>query len=360
MACNVQFCICIISSGVGVNWCIDKKKLGEEMPKHQPVYIFYIIASLWMYGLTVFFSQLSVSLGQEWGLFLNKTQDISDAYHTDFTPAYWTFQIWPVIYVWLGVAFGYLLTTTCRRNAHDYVYVKPKMHTWLFFITFIFNQGLQIGWSFLFDRQYMNIAIVFVALIAFTAYICLYDSMKNSVDHIREIKKCDLWATRILVHNSFAIYATWTTIATLLNLCLVLHYNADVDMDTATLVSLIIVSVEIVVWVVLETFVLDKYVRYTVTIYPTAIVAFAGIIDENWDPNKTTSIYTLVLLTISCCLCVARCMLVVYRHMKVPISVYPDGEGQMTAEEKKAYVDELKAQAMEMQAATNNAYKVEP
>ncbi|XP_070574944.1 uncharacterized protein [Ptychodera flava] len=351
-----------MSSGVGISVCINKKKLGDEMPKHQPIYIFYIIGSLWMYAASLLFAQLSVALGVEWGIFLNKTQDISDLYHTDFTPAYWTFQIWPVIYIWFGGFLVYLVIGTCRRNSHDYVYVNPKIHTWVFFVFFMFNQGLNVGWVFLFDRQYMIPALAFVALIAFTSYIVLFDSMRNLIVHYAELnlhQRGDIWATRILVHNGLAIYATWTSIATLLNLCLVLHYFADIDMDTATLISHVIVSAEIVFWVIFENFIFDKYLRYTITIYPTAIVAYAGIIDENWDPTKTTSIYALVVLTVLSCLCVARFMLVIYRHIKLPIRVGPINDGPLSQDDKEAIAREVQAQSMEMKAH-NQSFKELP
>lgn len=50
------------------------------------------------------------------------------------------------------------------------------------------------------------------------------------------------------VQNGLALYATWTTIATLLNFAIVLIYKWDVSNETATTASLSILTLMLVMW----------------------------------------------------------------------------------------------------------------
>lgn len=124
------------------------------------------------------------------------------------------------------------------------------------------------------------------------------------------------------IQNGVAIYATWTTIASLVNLTIVLQYDAKVSSTDAATISLSILTVVVAAWYVqikqiyillyftviedqnmdimlflfhylrfvLENFVLDKHVRFILTIYPVVIWALTGVFTENYnvaDPTRT-------------------------------------------------------------------------
>lgn len=55
---------------------------------------------------------------------------------------------------------------------------------------------------------------------------------------------CAVWQ----VQNGLALYATWTTIATLLNFAVVLIYKWNVSNETATTASLSILALDLVIW----------------------------------------------------------------------------------------------------------------
>ena len=61
-----------------------------------------------------------------------------------------------------------------------------------------------------------------------------------------------------IVHNGFGIYATWTTIATLLNLAIFLTYNEGVDQHIASTISLSVLALEIVAFAFIDNIYLEK------------------------------------------------------------------------------------------------------
>ena len=83
-----------------------------------------------------------------------------------------------------------------------------------------------------------------------------------------KLTKTEIRIQRVLIHNGIAIYATWTTIASLLNLNIAFQYIGRYDAEITSLVCVSILLTIIIVWFILENTVLDKYVRYMVSQYP--------------------------------------------------------------------------------------------
>lgn len=259
-------------------------------------------------------------------MFLNQTGDISDAYFLTITPAGWTFGvIWGTIYMWQLVWFIYALTTMCRRdNEGRYIYRLGLLPP-LFYIVFMINNVVVVTWLFLWDRQWLNWACLDIVFTPITLYICLFISFKMLYDNIALLKssgaKKDIWLTRILVQNGLAFYATWVSIATLLNFAIVMTYYWSVDVQVSSSVALGVLSLDIVVWFTLDTFVFDKYVRYTLTPYIVLVIALTGSVMKNFnlDTNERNSIFVAILLAIACLLLVVKLVLVAWRHRKYPI-----------------------------------------
>ena len=65
-----------------------------------------------------------------------------------------------------------------------------------------------------------------------------------------------------IVHNGLGMYATWVTIATLLNLAMILTYEDAIGLDQhiASSISLAALAFEIVVFAYVDNILLEKYV----------------------------------------------------------------------------------------------------
>lgn len=113
------------------------------------------------------------------------------------------------------------------------------------------------------------------------------------------------------------IYTTWTTIATLINVTIVLTYDIKMSAADAATVSYTILAALLLVWYVickhtkilmsdllnpqwcsetmsvflswrfmLEQLVYDKHMRYILVIYPVVIWALSGNLDKNYDAES--------------------------------------------------------------------------
>ncbi|XP_030622998.1 uncharacterized protein LOC115806441 [Chanos chanos] len=267
--------------------------------------------------------------------FEQTTSNVSAKYDTEITPSGWTFSIWGVIYTWLAVMLIYIVANIFRRNAYGRMYCSPPVLPYGFFFTWIFNFVANIAWLLLWDREEMVASFIFLALIAFSNYAIIFFACQGLNAYgawLNKYHKVDLWCMRILVLNGIAVYTTWTSIATLLNLAIVTDYEAGMSRSDAATLSLSLLLAEVVVWFILENFVIEKHVRYILTIYPVIIVALSGNMTKNYDaasPSRN-GIFIAVLLALACLLFAIRICLVVWRHKKRPLYEGPDGEEVMS------------------------------
>ncbi|KAG9278455.1 hypothetical protein AMEX_G6331 [Astyanax mexicanus] len=267
------------------------------------------------------------------GPFLRSTGNVSGLYETEITPAGWAFSIWGFLYTWLLLMNIYIVTWFCRRTSTGWMYCSPAILPYGFFISWVVNMILNCAWLLLWDRELMIPALVVLALIAFTNYFIIYFSCVGLQAHGARLKQnhpADLCCIRVLVQNGIAAYATWTTIATLLNLAVVLGLGS-VSPTNAGTVSLCLLLLEVIVWFAVENFVVEKHVRYILSVYPVVIYALIGSLSRHYDPAAPgrNAVFTAVLLSLACILFIARVVLVIWRHRTQPL--FQDGvaEGLM-------------------------------
>lgn len=98
----------------------------------------------------------------------------------------------------------------------------------------------------------------------------------------------DKWLTRILVHNGLALFITWEMIELMVHVNITMVYNSGktVKSDVASTIVLFSYIVVVTGWLILETSILDQFMRYTLSIYPVFIWYFATALTEQWDHHK--------------------------------------------------------------------------
>lgn len=275
------------------------------------------------FAFTMLINAMAGGILSELGWFKNNTGDISDYYFLEITPIGWTFTIWGVIYTWMILWMIYVVTSVCRTNKFGPVYLNPPVVNTLFLALAVMNLVLNITWLFLWDRQLMPGALVVIFLYACNMYAMLVVNHRLVNQYLPDMKKyhkVDLYMNRILIQNGVAFNATWVTIATLLNLGIVIAYWGGVDQSTASTVSLSVLTCEALVYFVLENFILERYLRYTYSVWPVVIWALGGSIAQNWDSSNTNSIITAVLLALSCALYLVKIGLSIWRSITQPLT----------------------------------------
>ncbi|XP_064643822.1 uncharacterized protein LOC135497817 [Lineus longissimus] len=287
-----------------------------------PVKLAVIIVTFLVFLVTLAFNALA-GTGIKAGIFQNSTGDVSNYFYLEITPAGWTFSIWGFIYVWQALWLTYAVSTLCRVSDCGYLYVHPAAMPTSMYLVYLVNNVANIAWLLVWDRFLVTWALVCISLLPITLDICIVLCYRNLDRGQGSLFKQGLgkevWFIRIFTENGLAIYATWTTIATLLNTAMVLTYELGLAVDVASTVALGILTVLIAVWVSLDLFVIDRYSRFTFTPYLVIIAALVGSISQNWNPTGRNSIFTAVLLGVACFATVVKLILMIYRQITRPL-----------------------------------------
>lgn len=175
-----------------------------------------------------------------------------------------------------------------------------------------------ITWIYVWGNLY--VAAASALLIAFNIFF--YPMLAMLIVYFYKVRtqskvnKLDILLTWILPINGLFLYATWTTIASLVNLAAALEYSgttsvAGVDSGTIAL-SLLLVT--LLVYFILENTVLDRFLRYVLSVYPVVIWALIGVLAKQWgneDEEERNSRFTLGLLIIAILTLIVRISLVI-------------------------------------------------
>ena len=250
---------------------------------------------------------------------------MSDYFYTAITPAGWTFSIWGVIYTWQALWVIYSIINIFRKTPHgEPAYSSPEFIPPALFVLAATTSCLGVAWLITFDRLEVEVAFVMLTLYSLGMYASLTVSYRAldtaSPELAQQGRTSEIWLTRGLVHNGLAMQATWVSVATLLNLAMVLTYSGSkvASVDTAATVSLSVLTLEIAVFAVTDLCLLDRWTRYTLTPYVVLVVALSGSISKNYSAGARNSIFSVVLLAASSLLALVKVILTIYRHSRCP------------------------------------------
>ena len=266
--------------------------------------------------------------------FKNQTGEV---YPTQVTPAGWTFAIWGLIYAWQVLWLVYAWSFVFRPRAQRTIF-------WGVYPAFLLVCVAIIGWFYTWGNEYPQGALPFILLMAILLYVAIgmltYHLYRKTKDLEEEGQKCDLWMTRIIVLNGLALYASWISVATCLNVGVVIQYytppgtglgltegsgsaagsgngtsgglNTPLDVNSGT-VTLALLAFIVVVYFILENTVLDRFTRFVLVAYPTVIWALAGAVQGQWNKheNPRNQIFSLVLLGVVVLLACIRVVLLI-------------------------------------------------
>ena len=246
----------------------------------------------------------------------------------EVTPADWTILMISFIYLWQGIWLFYSIVLICRKVGDGHHYCVFPVLPPILYVVFSFSLACNVAWLLIWDKKYMEVALIFINLTTVTLYICLMVSMRRLGDHdsamCRHNLIQDIWVIRILVQNGIGFYAAWATIAAIFNFAVVLTYRTDlmgkaVGKEIGSTVSLIVFTMEILAWFILDNFVFERAMRYLFTPYIATLISLSGIMSKNWEITSRNSIYTLTLTTATFILTVVKIVLASWRHYHRPI-----------------------------------------
>ena len=228
------------------------------------------------------------------------------------TPAGFTFSIWGVIYTWQALWVVYAWTFLFR----------PKMSRTIFtgvYIGYAAVNATNIAWIYVWGNLYLTAACVLL----FLFNVFFYPTLGMLVGYFYKVRseahKADSVLTWILPINGLFLYATWTTIASLINLAAALEYTGtNVSGANSGTVSLSLLLVTVIVYFVLENTVFYRFLKYVFSVYPVIIWALIGVLSVHWgvEGEERNSRFALGLLIVTIIIFIVRIIIVVVLSLR--------------------------------------------
>ena len=228
------------------------------------------------------------------------------------TPANFTFAIWGLIFIWQSGWIIYAWTFQCRPEAVHTISVST-------YSGFAVSSVINIAWLYLFGNALVTWSSIFLVAFNLVIYLTIsaFDFAFNA--NYSTASKLDDTLTTVLVKNGLSLYATWTTIAGLVNLSIVLLYSFNVDPSTVGTVTLSLLAGAVLLYFTLENTILYQYSRGVFTVYLVVIWALIGVLGKHWGvPGEwRNGIFALVLLLGTVALAFLRAgLFVIFYHFR--------------------------------------------
>ena len=239
--------------------------------------------------------------------FSNNTGDVQR--DGQYGPAPWAFSvIWPLIFVCQLIWITYGWSYTCRPRS-------PRSIHYSVYIAHIASSITGIIWLYVWGNGHDIVAYPIIILFALSLYVTLGIQavyLYRMTPELTESNKFDLWFTRIVVLNCQAVYATWLTLANLLSIGgLINRFSEFGDVNTVTLIFSFLAG-ELILYLILENTILDRFLRWMWIVYPLVILALIGVVTNNWynEHARSSSIFSLVLLIVAVLVLILRIALI--------------------------------------------------
>lgn len=217
----------------------------------------------------------------------------------------------------------YALTTICRKDERGYLYYSPPFMHWTIYVFYILNLCCNIAWLFLWDRGLFHLAFPVLAFLVITLDICIGISIYGINKYYLDLVRCghgnEPWYVIAFVHNGLGVYAAWTTVATLLNMAIFLAYSIGLPQDVSSAIALGSLAFILVMYMMLDLVLLERYMRFLMTPYLVVIIALIGSLDKNWNPTKPNSMFTVGLLAIVTVGFVVKISVIIWKQRVDPV-----------------------------------------
>ncbi|XP_043191623.1 uncharacterized protein LOC122364883 [Amphibalanus amphitrite] len=276
------------------------------LPPKEKVQFACTVIALPLYALTLFFNYASSNASL--GIVPKSAADVSDTHEVFITPIGWAFAIWGIIYTWLGIGLVYGLSQLWRRTDAGPVYLTPVTLPLSFWLLIIASFCVNVGWLFAWGYEELTAACVLLLLLALCNVLALV------VLHIRYYRAQfaqppptprENWYVKTCVHNGLALYTTWTIIAALINLDVVIVYVGEGSNEVASSAIAGVLAASIVIWLLLEITVLDKYTRWTITPGFVLVWALSAVYQKNYDIATGSTPTMLMMALVTACVSLA-------------------------------------------------------
>ncbi|KAM6900555.1 uncharacterized protein FYW49_017070 [Xenentodon cancila] len=233
----------------------------------------------------------------------------------------WSDNTWIVIDFWSKAWLSYGMFGFFKRNVLGPESCNPEVHPPVFYLMWIAINFTRTSSIFLWNREFIPVAVLFRWMLPIYSFYMLFMSYFKLYKHktwLAVNNPNQISCTRYLTQNGLAAFAWWSLFDALVGLGITLKYINGVPDPLASTIVLSIITICIIIWFSLQSFLLAKYMRHTFSVFPTLILGLGAMFTcsyrvHDFSVNTAVCGVLMILVTIlsfihliSACVCTER------------------------------------------------------
>lgn len=144
----------------------------------------------------------------------------------------------------------------------------------------------------------------------FLAYHGLFEFLAAHSKVHKEPNKFDVLCQRVLLQNGLLCFQAWNSFKICLQFAQILQYLSTSSETTALCVSLFVFGLAMISWFLLQNFKFEKYTRFSVAEYITAVLLLGLFFGHFQNEVNGTFAFLLLVLCLATLICILRFSLV--------------------------------------------------
>ena len=215
------------------------------------------------------------------------------------------FVMWVVVYLGQIIWLLYCVELTFQRSDKDEMLcTRPgpvPLNTMVFLVLAL---GMSAVWSAMMDKPNLWSYSLLILLAVCT---CAYLSLGTALHQLHRCHdymythgyNAHTWLIRLFVHNAVGVYASWVTVMFLYYCTVMLHHYDKASGDVCRYLMVGLLAAFILIWFILDCFLIRAYSRGLVLPYVIHIIALGMIIRERRDDKDTPYLMATVVMVIT-------------------------------------------------------------
>ncbi|KAF1373095.1 hypothetical protein PFLUV_G00256760 [Perca fluviatilis] len=213
-------------------------------------------------------------------VFQTSSRNVSETFPLEVTMDWWSESFWIMVDLWSKAWLLYAVVSLFKRNV-----LGPEIHPPVFYLMWTMINIARMFSMTLWDRHNILGAVLVWWNLPVISFYMLYMSYSNLNKHKAWLAINNphviSW-TRYLTQNGLAVFAWWSLLNAVVGLGIVLKYKHDVPDPLISTIVLTIVSVCTIIWFILQSFLLTKYMRYTFSVYAILILGLGAMFTRSY------------------------------------------------------------------------------
>ncbi|KAK9527666.1 hypothetical protein VZT92_014208 [Zoarces viviparus] len=276
-------------------------RLSVNHGKHEVIHAGSVVLAVIAQVISDIFCNLAEDGNVPNALFQTSSRNVTETFPLEVTMDWWSDSYWVIIDLWSKAWLLYAVVNLFKRNV-----LGPDIHPPVFYLMWTMINIARICRMPLWDRHDIFGAVILGWILPVLSFYMLYMSYSNLNKHKAWLainNPCVISWTRYLTQNGLAVFAWWSLLNAVVGLGIVLKYKACVPDPLTSTIVLTIVSSCTIIWFILQSCLLAKYMRYTFSVYAILIMGLGAMFTRSYRfhdlaPNTAYCGFLMLLMTI--------------------------------------------------------------